>query len=165
MSELPSYPQEAAEREAAERPPGAPPGGYASWGRRAAAYLLDSLIVFVAIMAAALALVGVGAAAGDAGVIAFVLIPVAILGFVVFYYIYLVGKDGQTWARRWLGIRVQHESTGDAIGYGAATGRYLITFLFGIFTLPLILDFLWPLWDGRNQTLHDKMVSSVVARV
>ena len=41
----------------------------------------------------------------------------------------------------------------------------MITFLFGIFTLPLILDYLWPLWDDRNQTLHDKAVSTVVVRV
>jgi len=36
--------------------------------------------------------------------------------------------------------------------------------LFGIFTLPLVLDSLFPLWDDRNQTLHEKVVSSVVVR-
>src|SRR5512132_1572128 len=41
-------------------------------------------------------------------------------------------------------------------------GRYAIVFVFGLLTFPLIIDYLWPLWDGRNQTLHDKMVSSVV---
>ena len=51
------------------------------------------------------------------------------------------------------------------VGYEGAFGRSLITFLFGIFTLPLILDYLWPLWDDRNQTLHDKVPSTVVVRV
>jgi uncharacterized RDD family membrane protein YckC len=60
---------------------------------------------------------------------------------------------------------VQHERTGNPIGYGSAAGRYLITVAFGIFYLPLLLDYLWPLWDDRNQTLHDKVVSSVVVRV
>ncbi|HYZ18217.1 MAG TPA: RDD family protein [Gaiellaceae bacterium] len=38
-----------------------------------------------------------------------------------------------------------------------ATGRYLITIAFGILHIPLILDYLWPLWDSQNQTLHDKI--------
>jgi hypothetical protein len=28
-----------------------------------------------------------------------------------------------------------------------------------------LLDYLWPLWDGRNQTLHDKVANSIVVRV
>ena len=31
--------------------------------------------------------------------------------------------------------------------------------------LPWLLDMLWPLWDARNQTLHDKVVSTVVIRI
>jgi uncharacterized RDD family membrane protein YckC len=31
-------------------------------------------------------------------------------------------------------------------------------------SLPLLLSYLWPLWDQRNQTLHDKMVGSIVVR-
>jgi uncharacterized RDD family membrane protein YckC len=27
-----------------------------------------------------------------------------------------------------------------------------------------LLDLLWPLWDERNQTLHDKIVKSYVVR-
>ena len=30
--------------------------------------------------------------------------------------------------------------------------------------LPFLLDLLWPLWDERNQTLHDKIVSSYVIK-
>lgn len=39
---------------------------------------------------------------------------------------------------------MQHARTGEPIGYGAAFGRYLITVVFGIFYLPLLLDYLWP---------------------
>lgn len=164
VSELPPYPQAAAEREAAEGPP-EEHGRYASWGRRAAAYLLDTLIV-VAIVAAALALgFGVAAVGGDAGALFLLLAIVSVIGVPIFYYVYFVGKSGQTWARRWLDIRVQHARTGQPIGYGPAFGRYLITIAFGIFYIPLLVDYLWPLWDRHNQTLHDKVVSSVVVRV
>jgi uncharacterized RDD family membrane protein YckC len=27
-----------------------------------------------------------------------------------------------------------------------------------------LLDVLWPLWDAKNQTLHDKAVGTVVLR-
>lgn len=36
--------------------------------------------------------------------------------------------------------------------------------VFGFFLLPVILDYLWPLWDSKNQALHDKVVGSVVIR-
>jgi hypothetical protein len=29
----------------------------------------------------------------------------------------------------------------------------------------LLLAYLWPLWDKRNQTLYDKIVSTIVVRV
>jgi uncharacterized RDD family membrane protein YckC len=32
------------------------------------------------------------------------------------------------------------------------------------FLLPLLVDLLWPLWDKRNQTLHDKFANTVVLR-
>jgi uncharacterized RDD family membrane protein YckC len=28
----------------------------------------------------------------------------------------------------------------------------------------LPLDYLWPLWDTKNQALHDKVVGSIVVR-
>jgi len=27
-----------------------------------------------------------------------------------------------------------------------------------------VLDVLWPLWDRRNQTLHDKIVGTLILR-
>jgi uncharacterized RDD family membrane protein YckC len=164
VSDLPAYPEAAAEREAAEGPPEAH-ALYASWGRRAAAYLLDTLIVIGIVVAIGALAFGVAALNDSVGFVLFLIALVALIGFPFFYYIYYVGKDGQTWARRWLGIRVQHVRTGEPIGYGPATGRYLITIAFGIFYIPLLLDYLWPLWDQQNQTLHDKVVSSVVVRL
>jgi len=137
---------------------------YASWGRRAVGYTLDLLIVVVALMLVLVALivparVGGGAAEGAAVALMLVLVflgPAA-------YYVYFVGNErGQTYGRRALGIQVRDAETHGPIGYGRSFGRYAIVFVFGLLTFPLIFDYLWPLWDGMNQTLHDKMVGSVV---
>ena len=49
------------------------------------------------------------------------------------------------------------------IGYGKALGRRLLASLFWwLLLIPGLLDVLWPLWDGRRQTWHDKVVGSVV---
>src|SRR4030095_16803764 len=100
----------------------------------------------------------------SAGTVLFVIAIVCLLAVPIFYHVYFVGKTGQTWARRWLDIRVQHARTGRPIGYRPALRRYLITVAFGILSLPLLLDYLWPLWDKENQTLHDKVATSVVVR-
>jgi hypothetical protein len=38
----------------------------------------------------------------------------------------------------------------------------LVNFFCGVFS---IIDGLWPLWDDRNQALHDKVAKSVGIRV
>jgi uncharacterized RDD family membrane protein YckC len=165
VSDLRPYPEDAAEREAAQEPFGRVDREYASWGRRAVAYLLDALVVVGIIFVVALAIALVGSAVGDNA--AFLVVSVVlIIGLPVFYFVYYVGNErGQTYGRRALGIQVRSSDTGGPVGYGRAFGRYAITFLFGIFTFPLIIDYLWPLWDSRNQTLHDKAASTIVVRL
>jgi uncharacterized RDD family membrane protein YckC len=152
----------------AQPPPGVPV--LASWGRRLAALVVDNLIVLIP---AALALVlafAIGDASedgdtlGDIGLIAFVLCV-----FIVppIYFTYLIGREqGQTIGKRLLGIRVIDDATGGPIGYGRAFGRWLLVFVLGLVCGFLnILDGLWPLWDDRRQTWHDKAVRSVVVRL
>lgn len=33
-----------------------------------------------------------------------------------------------------------------------------------LFAIPLIVDLLWPIWDKRNQTLHDKFAKTLIVR-
>jgi uncharacterized RDD family membrane protein YckC len=165
VSELPSYPEDAAEREAAERPP-ATEREYASWGRRLAAYLLDVVIIFVPVMI--VIIVALIAASPDDGDGAWIIVGLAYLAAILVPFVYFTffhgDPRGQTPGKRALGIQVVSDGTGQSIGYGRAFGRYAITAVFGFFFLPLILDYLWPLWDAKNQTIHDKLVSSVVVR-
>lgn len=168
MSDLPSYPQAAAEREEAASPP-AGEREYASWGRRAGAYLLDTLIIVGVVLVIALVVGSIVGASSDAetGVISASLLGYLLTLVLPFPYFTFFHGDprGQTPGKRAVGIRVVRDETGDSIGYGRALGRYAITVLFAwLLFLPLVLDYLWPLWDDKSQALHDKVVSSIVVR-
>jgi uncharacterized RDD family membrane protein YckC len=164
VSELTPYPREAAERETAMRPePTAQ--DLAEWGSRAGAYLLDSLLLLVPL---AVVLVGVVASDPSEDSDAWGVFAVAYLASFVLPFFYFAimhgGPRGQTFGKRGMGIRVVDGGAGGSIGYGRAFGRYAIMFVFGIFIFPALLDYLWPLWDEQNQSLHDKVVGSLVVR-
>jgi uncharacterized RDD family membrane protein YckC len=166
VSGLPSYPEDAAEREAAAGPPEVR-SDYASWGRRLGAYLLDVLVIAVPLIA----IIGVALAAGspeDENDSSWTAVAIAYLLTIVVPFVYFTlmhGREsGQTLGKKWLGIRVVDGSSGNSIGYGRAFGRYAISFVFGLFVIPSILDYLWPLWDQKKQALHDKVVGSIVVR-
>lgn len=82
------------------------------------------------------------------------------------------GPDGQTLGKRLLRIRVVDEATAAPIGPGRGLGRAAVPAALGLLVvvpalLPVgfllaILNGLWPLWDARRQTFHDKAVRSVV---
>ncbi len=87
------------------------------------------------------------------------------LGFLIVAFIYLraLGKTGQTWGRKIVGIKVIGETTGEPIGFGRALGRQL--FASFISAQIVYLGYLWMLWDDKKQTWHDKVVSSIVVKV
>jgi uncharacterized RDD family membrane protein YckC len=164
VSELPSYPREAAEREEAARPPAAA-HDLAPWGRRAAAYVLDSLVMTVPLL---LVVVVVLASSPDEDSDAWGLLAIGYLATIVLPFVYFTvlhgGPRGQTLGKRAVAIRVVDGDNGGSIGYGRAFGRYALVFVFWIFVLPALIDYLWPLWDGKSQALHDKPVGSIVVR-
>jgi uncharacterized RDD family membrane protein YckC len=73
---------------------------------------------------------------------------------------------GQTLGMMVAKTRAVGADSGGGIGYGRAFGRaafeYLMAFLF---VIPWLIDMLFPLWDPRNQTLHDKVTNTVVVKV
>ncbi len=90
------------------------------------------------------------------------LIAVGVI-LVVVLYIRALGKTGQTWGRKIVGVKVVGEMSGQPIGVGKALGRQLFaSFISGqIF----YLGYLWMLWDDKQQTWHDKIVGSIVIKV
>lgn len=163
MSELPSYPRGASGREEAQEPPGeAAETRYSGWWRRGGAVVIDNILLLVPAGAFfALIFVPNDVVAGIAALSAFFFWLV----FPFIYFTYCHGRWGQTIGKRALGIRVRHADRDETIAYGASFGRYAMVFLFSIFTIPLLLDYLFPLWDSRKQSLHDKVASSIVVRV
>ena len=89
-------------------------------------------------------------------------IVVIALGIMLVLFIYArsLGKTGQTWGRKIVGIRVVDKFTEQPIGFGRALGRTVFANL--ISSSFLSLGYLWMLWDTDQQTWHDKVVGSIV---
>jgi uncharacterized RDD family membrane protein YckC len=163
-----------------------PLGTRAGFGARLGAYLLDGLLYGLVSLVFLLPAVVLGVAAfadcelveqdiantfelvcppgePDGGLLAGA-IGLGIVGtlFVAFIYLRALGKTGQTWGRRIVGIKVVRNHTGAPIGFGRALGRQLFANV--ISGQIIYLGYLWMLWDAEKQTWHDKVVDSVVVR-
>lgn len=91
-------------------------------------------------------------------------IALGVIGYLIVAFIYVraLGRTGQTWGRKIVGIKVVGTSTGQPIGFGRALGRSLFAgFISG---QVCYLGYLWMLWDSKKQTWHDKVVSSTVVK-
>ena len=167
--------------------PEAPPGGsqeridgqpawhgrqLSSWGRRVAATLLDWLILLIPV-AALIAVVVLVAFSSDAGAVATgIASGLVYLVVLIFYAPVLMARqgehNGQTWGKQIVGIRVVRDN-GEQVDFGFAFLRDVVVkgLLFGFvggwfFSIPTIVDYLWPLWDSENRCLHDMVVSTHV---
>jgi uncharacterized RDD family membrane protein YckC len=139
---------------------------YAGWGRRAAATLLDGLVVVVVFAAAGIWAIGTADPVTDEpSTPASIALVLAFFVFPILYPWLMVGARGQTLGKMALGERVVRGQDFGRVGYARAFGRIACAWVLGFLVLPLLLAYLWPLWDERNQTLYDKMVDTVVVRV
>ncbi len=153
---------------------------YASWGIRVGGYLIDLviflvvLVIFVLLFRHSHALNVHLMARRGARRRSFSSVPFLITG--VLYVVYgtlLCGSTrGQTVGMMAVGVRAVRDETFGVLGYGRALGRALfegvlrlINLLFFLLGLVWVLDMLFPLWDKKRQTLHDKVAGSVVLRV
>jgi uncharacterized RDD family membrane protein YckC len=168
-SELPQMPRGIWEStEPAEE---APAADYATWGSRAGAWILDTILLAIPWAVAVVFFVAAASAEdrGDDATSLWVLGGLTAAAALIIPFVYFAilhgNERGQSVGKRATGIRVRRADGVSPLGTGRALGRYAITAVVGSFVGPLILiDYLWPLWDGRNQTLHDKVVDSVVVR-
>jgi uncharacterized RDD family membrane protein YckC len=146
---------------------------YAAWSERFKAWLLDIVIVVgvflgvgaaLAFISQAIAPAGPGVDVGS-GVGALLAVPFVLL--TPTYFAVCHGRTrGQTPGKQAVRIAVRHASTFDRITYPRAFGRAYLTAVFWLlWTIPGILDGLWPLWDSKRQALHDKAAHTVVIRV
>ncbi len=178
----------AAETDRVAQPWGPPQGGpltsraYASWGQRVAAKLIDFLLLMLPSLLIALAVAWDDiraqlerASENNFDFTAFTvstrLTVSSVLGGLIGlgYYAYFNGR-GQTPGKQALGIKVVRLNGNEPIGTTRGASRHVIQFFANVpfascLALPfLVVDSLWPLWDGQKQALHDKIVGSVVIR-
>ena len=127
-----------------ERPVGSE---LASWGRRAGGFAIDFVIsLVIQTIVAAGTDIDTGRAAGF------------IVGIV---FVYMQGKTGQTPGKQATNIRLLREQDGSTIGFGTSLVRQIVHI---VDLLPLLIGFLWPLWDDKKQTFADKIMGTIVVK-
>ncbi len=146
---------------------------YASFGRRFVASLLDGIIVGMVtgglmLIIGIIVAVSIGAASSSSNsslTLTTVQMLVQGISYLIsaFYYVYFIGKNGQTIGKMALGIKVVKLETQAPPGYVGAflreiVGKILSAAVFG-------LGYFWMLWDGQKQTWHDKIAGTIVIRV
>jgi uncharacterized RDD family membrane protein YckC len=126
-------------------------GQLAGWWYRVGATVIDGIILFV--------VYGIVKAVGGAGLGTLLYIVVSAA-----YTCVLLVKQGQTVGMMALGIKCVREADGRFLSAGSSLGRWALAAGLNITLIGGLLDILWPLWDAKNQTLHDKAVGSLVVR-
>jgi uncharacterized RDD family membrane protein YckC len=167
------------------QPAGYPPAGYvpaspyASYGARLGGWLID--FVIVAVVAGLLSRVlNAGHVAwvtftyhttvngvrhNHVGHISSLSVPLWIVLSSLYGAIMCGSSRGQTVGMMAVSARAVDQQTGGRIGFGRALGRALFEWLMAIVIfLPWVLDMLFPAWDQRRQTLHDKVSRTVVVK-
>lgn len=152
---------------AEQTPPAAAPGPQlavgelATYGSRVVGFLLDGVLLFAAGLAVLLvfrAVLGSSNAANPAVVVGGYLIPFS-------YTTYLISQRGQTVGMRVAKVRCVM-ADGSELTTGRAAGRSAMALVMGIIPyVGQLVDLLFPVWDKKRQTVHDKVVGTVVVKV
>jgi uncharacterized RDD family membrane protein YckC len=165
------YPPPQAAYGAAPGVPGTSP--YASWGLRLGGYLIDGVILAVVqailnrlfrhtnTLTVHMTMTRNGTVTHNS--ISFVaLIIGSVIG--ILYGTILIGSMGKTVGMMAVGVRCVRDETHEAVSYGTAFVRALIERVFFVLFPVWVVDMLFPIWDAKRQTLHDKVVHTVVLR-
>ncbi|WP_086662845.1 RDD family protein [Lentzea kentuckyensis] len=141
-----------------------PPTGYAEWGSRFVAYLIDVAAPLVVVYVLVLVLGLIGASTGDSGIaIIFGIISLVLwlgyAGFVIWNTIIKQGQTGQTIGKKIAKIKLVGEETQQPIGGGTVFVRQLCHI---VDALPCYAGFFAPLWEPKKQTWADKIMKTIV---
>jgi uncharacterized RDD family membrane protein YckC len=139
---------------------------FATFGTRFAAYFVDGIITGIlgAILGAAMGVAGAAMANGRDSALALAM-PILTMGVGIgvraLYFIYFIGKSGQTPGKKLCKIRVVNPD-GSPVGYGKATGRF---FGYWLSSLILGIGFLMASWDEEKRALHDRLCNTRVIKL
>jgi uncharacterized RDD family membrane protein YckC len=90
-------------------------------------------------------------------------VAMALTGFAfgLFNKVYLVSRRGYSIGQGFRNLRVVL-ADGSPVPLGTLVIRLFVQFLLGLIWPVQLLNLLWPLWDEKRQTLHDKAVGTFV---
>lgn len=144
----------------------------ASWGVRAAAWIIDLLLIVVT--AAIVFSLGISLFESDPDeqrrIIERYAYPIALVITALYSPLMMMRageRNGQTFGKQAMKIRVVSE-TGKPVNFGVGVMREVVGRIVpSMLTLGLYtpIDYLWPLWDRSRQCLHDKVAKTRVVRV
>ena len=153
----------------------------ASWGKRAAAWLIDGIILAVVGGAIAWAVTPSlsstvsqmvdAATAGDQAEVtrlqSDLIGPTFQFGLVLWlittaYCLVFWTTLAQTPGKMALGISVRRADAPGPLSIGTSLLRRLVPLAGQFLSLLSLIDYLWPLWDDKRQALHDKVASTQV---
>jgi len=153
----------------------APP--LAGWWSRALAWFLDLVITAVVVALPLVPLVIVLAVTLSEEdleqALDIVIVPIVLLAGLVYFPLTMRrpgARNGQTWGKQLTRIRVVRLD-GAPVDANTAVLREVLCKSVIFWTLsvcalfiPTIVNYLWALFDQRNQALHDKMANTLVVR-
>jgi uncharacterized RDD family membrane protein YckC len=147
-----------------------PPTGYAEWGSRAVAGLIDYVApgIVAAIIVGVFA--GIGASTGDAStggifvLLAYVVGYGGLFGFFIWNTVLKGGSTGQSLGKKVAKIKLIKEDTQQPPGGGVAFLRLLLNYAFGLLCgIGSLINYLSPLWNQpKKETYSDKICGTVV---
>jgi uncharacterized RDD family membrane protein YckC len=147
----------------------------ATWWRRFWAWLLDSVIIGIPVFIAGNAFGAavtvyqnecIGGPCGSTevfhrGAIAErLLLDLVVAG--VYFTLMVGGRRGQTVGMMAAKVAVRDANGDQPIGMGRALLRFIVVYALGLVVIPVLIDFLSPLWDRRRQAWHDHAANSVM---
>lgn len=136
-------------------------GGFAGFGQRLAAYLIDVAVTLPLYIAAAVTN-GIGASSESGGAVwglLTFLLYVAAIAVQIWNVVFRQGRTGWSLGKQALGIRLVSDGARQPIGPGKAFLRQLAHILDA---LPCYIGFLLPLFTAKKQTIADMVMKTVV---
>jgi len=151
---------------------------YAEWIDRVVAALIDGaltfalmIVLFIIFGALTAASAGVGGddnpLPGGILCIGMLITSISVFGLGIFNKVFLVSKRGASIGQGVMKLKVV-DATGNIPPLGTLLLRLLVqvgmSFIPFLSIFLVLLDVLWPLWDEKKQTLHDKAAGTFVIK-
>lgn len=127
---------------------------YAGFWIRAAAAIIDSIILLIAIVAVSFV---VGLVVGLVGGIIMYYV-LAFFGGMAYFFVMESSEKQATYGKMAVGIKVGN-ANGERLTFGNAVGRYFSKIVSGMI---LYIGFMMAGWDAKKQALHDKIADTYV---